>query len=289
VPPAKRKLDFSETDEDCGPSIAPVPSSTIGDEDLNQSLTGVEHLEDEDEDDTAITAFAIVGREGNMQPLPFIESYVTTTASGGDFSKSPYNMTRVVLPKIDSPDISALSLVVFFIIIIFRRVEVVFAHNIHMPFKYYEPVQYIYIYRFFADCGQQFDHPSSSQALSEGTQSMDTSEIEKIFLATTYQVLPKVLNGLDVTTLKEPERCDALQLTSASLPGNFASISKIKAMLDKLVDTSKQLQLAYFEFEASSERVDQACLEGTGGEEETATGDSICPGFRSEEAGTGAT
>jgi hypothetical protein len=149
-------------------------------------------------------------------------------------------------------------MVVFFIIIIFRRVEVVFAHNIHMPFKYYEPVQYIYIYRFFADCGQQFDHPSSSQALSEGTQSMDTSEIEKIFLATTYQVLPKVLNGLDVTTLKEPERCDALQLTSASLPGNFASISKIKAMLDKLVDISKQLQLAYFEFEASSERVDQA-------------------------------
>jgi len=107
VPPAKRKLDFSETDEDCGPSIAPVPSSTIGDEDLNQSLTGVEHLEDKDEDDTAITAFSIVGREGNMQPLPFIESYVTTTASGGDFSKSPYNMTRVVLPKIDSPDISA--------------------------------------------------------------------------------------------------------------------------------------------------------------------------------------
>jgi hypothetical protein len=87
---------------------------------------------------------------------------------------------------------------------------------------------------------------------------MDTSEIEKIFLATTYQVLPQVLNGLDVTTLKEPERCTALQLTSTSLPGNFASISKIKAMLDKLVDISKQLQLAYSEFEASSERVDQA-------------------------------
>lgn len=105
VPPAKRKLDFSGMDEDCGPAIAPAPSSTINDEDLNQSLTGVEHLEDED--DTAITDFAIVGREGNMQPLPFIESYVTTTASGGDFSKSPYNMTRVVLPEIDSPDISA--------------------------------------------------------------------------------------------------------------------------------------------------------------------------------------
>lgn len=87
---------------------------------------------------------------------------------------------------------------------------------------------------------------------------MDTFEIEKIFLATTYQVLPKVLNGLDVTTLKELERCTALQLTSTSLPGNFASISKIKAMLDKLVDISKQLQLAYSEFEASSERVDQA-------------------------------
>ena len=87
---------------------------------------------------------------------------------------------------------------------------------------------------------------------------MDTTEIEKIFLATAYQVSLKVLNGLDVTTLKEPERCAALQLTSTSLLGNFASISKIKAMLDKLVAISQQLQLAHSEFEASSRRVDQA-------------------------------
>ena len=87
---------------------------------------------------------------------------------------------------------------------------------------------------------------------------MDTTEMEKIFLATAYQVSLKVLNGLDVTTLKNPERCAALQLTSTSLPRNFASISKIKAMLDKLVAISQQLQLAHSEFEASSGRVDQA-------------------------------
>ena len=58
--------------------------------------------------------------------------------------------------------------------------------------------------------------------------------------------------------MKDPERCAALQLTSTSLPRNFASISKIKAMLDKLVAISQQLQLAHSEFEASSGRVDQA-------------------------------
>jgi len=50
---------------------------------------------------------------------------------------------------------------------------------------------------FFLDCGQQLDHPSSGQALFEDTQSMDTTEIEKIFLTTAYQVSLKVLNGLD--------------------------------------------------------------------------------------------
>ncbi|CAD6344120.1 unnamed protein product, partial [Miscanthus lutarioriparius] len=177
-PPAKRRLDFTDMDEGCGPAIALVPNVTPVDEDPNQ----------EDEDYTVITDFGIVDKKGNLQPLPSIESYITTTR----------------------------------------------------------------------DCGQQLDHPSSGQALSKDTQSMDATEIEKIFLATAYQVSLKVLNGLDVTTLKDPERCAALQLTSTSLPGNFASISKIKAMLDKLVAISQQLQLAHSEFEASSGRVDQA-------------------------------
>ena len=111
---------------------------------------------------------------------------------------------------------------------------------------------------FVSDLGQQPDHPISSQAQSEETLIMDTTEIEKMFLMTTYQVVQKALDGLDVTTLKEPERCASLQITSASLPVNFASISKIKVTLDKLVTISQQLQLAHSEFEESSGQIDQA-------------------------------
>lgn len=136
-PPAKRRLDFDDVDGDCGPAIAPASSATINDEDLTQSLTSMEHLEDEDS--AAIANFGIVDREGNLQPLPSIESYVTTTVSGGDFSKSPYNMTRVVLPDIDSIEISAfINGIILFCFI--KPVDVVYVHNDHISFKYYEPV-----------------------------------------------------------------------------------------------------------------------------------------------------
>ncbi|CAD6238789.1 unnamed protein product [Miscanthus lutarioriparius] len=53
-------------------------------------------------------------------------------------------------------------------------------------------------------------------------------------------------------------RLRSRRFSSTSLPRNFASISKIKAMLDKLVAISQQLQLARSKFEARSGRVDQA-------------------------------
>jgi len=127
-PPAKRRLDFTDMDEGCGPAIALAPNVTLNDKDPNQfnhSLTSMEHLEDEDY--TVITYFGIVDKKGNLQPLPSIESYITTTGSGGDFSKSPYNMTRVVLPDIDSTKISAFinGIILFFI----KSVDVVCARK----------------------------------------------------------------------------------------------------------------------------------------------------------------
>jgi len=122
-PPAKRRLDFTDMDEGCGPAIALAPNVTPVDEDPNQ----------EDEDYTVITDFGIVDKKGNLQPLPSIESYITTTGSGGDFSKSPYNMTRVVLPDIDSTEISAFinGIILFFI----KSVDVVCARNSHIPLR----------------------------------------------------------------------------------------------------------------------------------------------------------
>ena len=98
-PPAKRKLDFGDMDEDSSSTIAPIPNITIDDENLNQSPSGTRHLEDEDSD--ASMNFSIKKRGGNSQPLPFIENYGTTAGSSEDFSKSPYNMTHVVLPDIE--------------------------------------------------------------------------------------------------------------------------------------------------------------------------------------------
>ena len=80
-------------------------------------------------------------------------------------------MTHVVLPDIDSTEISAFinGIILFFI----KSVDVVCARNSHIPLQT--------CLTFFLDCGQQLDHPSYGQALSEDTQSMDTTEIEKIF------------------------------------------------------------------------------------------------------------
>ena len=85
-PPAKRRLDFTDMDEGCGPAIALAPNVTLNDKDPNQfnhSLTSMEHLEDEDY--TVITDFGIVDKKGNLQPLPSIESYITTTGQVGIF------------------------------------------------------------------------------------------------------------------------------------------------------------------------------------------------------------
>jgi len=66
-PPAKRRLDFTDMDEGCGPAIALAPNVTLNDKDPNQfnhSLTSMEHLEDEDY--TVITYFGIVDKKGNL-------------------------------------------------------------------------------------------------------------------------------------------------------------------------------------------------------------------------------
>ena len=74
-PLAKRRLDFTDMDEGCGQAIALAPNVTPVDEDPNQ----------EDEDYTVITDFGIVDKKGNLQPLPYIERYITTTGQVGIF------------------------------------------------------------------------------------------------------------------------------------------------------------------------------------------------------------
>jgi hypothetical protein len=101
-PPTKLKLKrklFGDTDENCSPTIAPASIGSINT--INQPSASAELLEDDDYTD--ITNFGIVKRKGNLQPLPFVDS---TVGSSGDFSKSPYNMTRAASPHVDAPEIS---------------------------------------------------------------------------------------------------------------------------------------------------------------------------------------
>jgi DNA repair exonuclease SbcCD ATPase subunit len=92
--------------------------------------------------------------------------------------------------------------------------------------------------------------------------SMDTiATLEDLFLKTARQVLANVLDGLNAHTLRDPVRCASLRLASSSLTGQFASIARIKAMLDKLITISEQLQRTYSNFEVAKKQDEESTIE----------------------------
>jgi chromosome segregation ATPase len=92
--------------------------------------------------------------------------------------------------------------------------------------------------------------------------SMDTiATLEDLFLKTARQVLANVLDGLNAHTLRDPVRCASLRLASSSLTGQFASIARIKAMLDKLITISEQLQRTYSNFEVAKKQDEESTTE----------------------------
>lgn len=92
--------------------------------------------------------------------------------------------------------------------------------------------------------------------------SMDTvATLEDLFLKTTRQALANVLDGLNAHTLRDPVRCASLRLASSCLTGQFASIARIKAMLDKLITISEQLQRTYSNFEVAKKQDEESTIE----------------------------
>jgi hypothetical protein len=86
-------------------------------------------------------------------------------------------------------------------------------------------------------------------------------KLEGAFLKAAKEALAEVLDGLDTNTLRDPVRRSNLQFASSCRPEHFASTSRIKAMLDKLVAISEQMQQAYYEHEATLKQDDQSITE----------------------------
>ncbi|KAL5644979.1 hypothetical protein ACJX0J_000411, partial [Zea mays] len=112
-------------------------------------------------------------------------------------------------------------------------------------------------------CDQLFENqPLDIISPVEIHPSMDTiATLEDLFLKTTRQALANVLDGLNAHTLRDPVRCASLRLASSCLTGQFASIARIKAMLDKLITISEQLQRTYSNFEVARKQDEQSTAE----------------------------
>jgi conjugal transfer/entry exclusion protein len=82
--------------------------------------------------------------------------------------------------------------------------------------------------------------------------------IEQISLTFANQLLATVLDGLDVITLRNPSRRQHLQLAINCIAPSFASTSRIRDMLNRLIAISEELERVYTEFEENSKCKAQA-------------------------------
>jgi hypothetical protein len=73
--------------------------------------------------------------------------------------------------------------------------------------------------------------------------------IEQISMTCANQLLATVLDGLDVITLRNPSRRRHLELVINCIAPGFASTSRIKDVLNRLIAISEELEKAYIEFE----------------------------------------
>jgi chromosome segregation ATPase len=114
----------------------------------------------------------------------------------------------------------------------------------------------------FSDYSQQAEGiPHDAAAPRFEASPKMNAKLEGAFLKAAKEALVEVLDGLDTNTLRDQVRRSNLQFASSCLPEHFASISRIKAMLDKLVAISEQMQQAYSEHEATLKQDDQSVIE----------------------------
>ncbi|KAM3273893.1 hypothetical protein ACQJBY_043209 [Aegilops geniculata] len=83
---------------------------------------------------------------------------------------------------------------------------------------------------------------------------MDCSFIKDTFMDATDFVVKGALEGLNDSTLGDPERRILLESVSQTLPTQVPEVAKVHAMLVGLIDLSKKLEGGQTEFTKESER-----------------------------------
>jgi hypothetical protein len=244
---AKRQL-FSTTVEGCSEPL-PLPSSVIG----ANSEVSIPTLSSEHQDDDDISSnYCLVGATGLPQPLPFIppaQPLVDTAGPSGDHLQPVYNVTKVFTRDMDSDEFNS-----------YINGTFILFHFVHHPNFFWQPYITCSSYNsltsfalLISDYPQLPEDPPIGEGASvpAAAANMDAT-IEQISLNCAKQLLVTVLTGLDVITLRNPSRRDQLLLASKCIASDFASTSRIKEMLNRLIAISEELEKAYTEYEENS-------------------------------------
>ncbi|PWZ23797.1 hypothetical protein Zm00014a_018203 [Zea mays] len=233
----KRKLDFSQPigGDNSTATLIPYPTIT-GNEDFVPSSSDVAQVGDGDDD---VTNFCLTRREPPTCDV----------AQVGDGDDDVTNFCLIRREPPTSPFIDSCV----------DTTELAEDYS-SFPCALPSVVNFSDIDSFLDGCDQLFENQTLDIISPvEIHPSMDTvATLEDLFLKTTRQALANVLDGLNAHTLRDPVRCASLRLASSCLTGQFASIARIKAMLDKLITISEQLQRTYSNFEVARKQDEQS-------------------------------
>ncbi|XBI31860.1 hypothetical protein VPH35_055381 [Triticum aestivum] len=109
---------------------------------------------------------------------------------------------------------------------------------------------------FSPGCDQEIRHSQDPEVMAvsgKGAQ-MDCSFVKDTFMDATDFVVKRALEGLDDSTLGDPERRIMLESVSQMLPTQVPEVAKVHAILVGLIDLSKKLEGGQTEFTRESER-----------------------------------
>ncbi|XBI47034.1 hypothetical protein VPH35_111103 [Triticum aestivum] len=105
-------------------------------------------------------------------------------------------------------------------------------------------------------CDQEIRHSQDPEVMvvsGKGAQ-MDCSFVKNTFMDATDFVVKRALEGLNDSTLGDPERRIMLESVSQMLPMQVHEVAKVQAILVGLIDLSKKLEGGQTEFTRESER-----------------------------------
>ncbi|XBI94614.1 hypothetical protein VPH35_031221 [Triticum aestivum] len=113
------------------------------------------------------------------------------------------------------------------------------------------------------DCDQEIRHSQDPEVMvvsGKGAQ-MDCSFVKDTFMDATDFIVKQALEGLNDSTLGDPERRIMLESVSQMLPTQVPEVAKVKAILVGLIDLSKKLEGGQTKFTRESERDEHVVAE----------------------------